>query len=217
MISMISKLITRLLTSITFILSGLVACIHLRFITEILSNITSINTSNIDINLIRQSALLVRDFAIGLISQEQLANNLSNIGINPALLSDSMINHLKDCIPLFQILTNIFIYCLIATLIFWILCLLLKGKYSYLLLLRQSCILTFLIIIAFILWIVFDFNGFFSWLHSLFFASGTWTFDANSLLINMYPTNFWIGMGVVWASISLFISLIFLIISIKVK
>ncbi|MDR0513949.1 MAG: DUF1461 domain-containing protein [Coriobacteriaceae bacterium] len=48
------------------------------------------------------------------------------------------------------------------------------------------------------LWAAFDFNGFFSCFHSLFFAAGTWTFSADSLLIRMYPTEFWIGMGVVW-------------------
>ena len=44
-------------------------------------------------------------------------------------------------------------------------------------------------------WVVADFNGFFAAFHSLFFANGTWTFSYDSLLITMYPPEFWIGWG----------------------
>lgn len=47
-------------------------------------------------------------------------------------------------------------------------------------------------------WVVVDFNGFFAAFHSLFFANGTWTFSYDSLLITMYPPEFWMGMGAVW-------------------
>ena len=52
------------------------------------------------------------------------------------------------------------------------------------------------------LWAAIDFNGFFAFFHSLFFADGTWTFNADSLLIQMYPPDFWIGMGIAWLSSS---------------
>ena len=32
---------------------------------------------------------------------------------------------------------------------------------------------------------------FFAWVHSLFFASGTWTFSVNDTLIRVYPEQFW--------------------------
>ncbi len=44
-----------------------------------------------------------------------------------------------------------------------------------------------------------DFYAFFAWMHSLFFAAGTWTFPADSLLIRALPTGFWTGCAVVWA------------------
>lgn len=47
-------------------------------------------------------------------------------------------------------------------------------------------------------WAAVDFNGFFAAFHSLFFAQGTWTFPWDSLLITMYPSAFWIGMGAIW-------------------
>ncbi|MFR7649951.1 MAG: DUF1461 domain-containing protein [Eggerthella lenta] len=42
-----------------------------------------------------------------------------------------------------------------------------------------------------------DFNGLFAAFHSLFFVEGTWTFNYDSLLISMYPIDFWMN-GAVW-------------------
>jgi integral membrane protein (TIGR01906 family) len=47
--------------------------------------------------------------------------------------------------------------------------------------------------------ITLDFSAFFTWMHSLFFASGTWTFPADSLLIRALPFEFWVGCAAVWA------------------
>lgn len=47
-------------------------------------------------------------------------------------------------------------------------------------------------------WVAVDFDGFFAAFHSLFFAAGTWTFSWDSLLICMYPPEFWMGMGAIW-------------------
>lgn len=47
-------------------------------------------------------------------------------------------------------------------------------------------------------WVGVDFDGFFAAFHSLFFAAGTWTFSWESLLICMYPPEFWMGMGAIW-------------------
>ena len=51
-------------------------------------------------------------------------------------------------------------------------------------------------------WVVVDFDGFFAAFHSLFFADGTWTFSWDSLLICMYPPEFWLGMGGVWLGVT---------------
>lgn len=47
-------------------------------------------------------------------------------------------------------------------------------------------------------WTLIGFESFFAAFHSLFFAEGTWTFPYDSLLICMYPTAFWMGMGAIW-------------------
>ncbi|MHB1323876.1 MAG: lipoprotein intramolecular transacylase Lit [Coriobacteriia bacterium] len=44
-----------------------------------------------------------------------------------------------------------------------------------------------------------DFDVFFAWFHSLFFAPGTWVFPADALLIRIFPLAFWVGAAVSWA------------------
>lgn len=52
------------------------------------------------------------------------------------------------------------------------------------------------------IWGLFGFDALFAWMHSLFFADGTWVFPADSLLIQMYPIGFWMGMGAWWLASS---------------
>lgn len=57
-------------------------------------------------------------------------------------------------------------------------------------------------------WALVGFDGFFSAFHSVLFAEGTWTFPSDSLLITMLPEPFWAGMGAVWLSTSLLVSVL---------
>lgn len=66
-------------------------------------------------------------------------------------------------------------------------------------------------------WIALDFAGFFAVFHSLFFAAGTWTFDVSSLLISMYPTEFWVGMGAFWLGTTILLSILSIIIGITLR
>jgi integral membrane protein (TIGR01906 family) len=43
-----------------------------------------------------------------------------------------------------------------------------------------------------------SFDALFAAFHSLFFASGTWTFPYDSLLIQLFPEAFWVWAGVAW-------------------
>lgn len=71
--------------------------------------------------------------------------------------------------------------------------------------------------VALALWVVIDFNSFFTFLHSLFFVEGTWTFSYDSLLIRMYPTEFWVGMGGVWFACTFLSSALCLILGTMIK
>jgi len=44
-----------------------------------------------------------------------------------------------------------------------------------------------------------DFETLFASFHGLFFANGTWTFPADSMLIRLFPEPFWIASGACWA------------------
>ncbi|MCL2883820.1 MAG: DUF1461 domain-containing protein [Coriobacteriia bacterium] len=57
-----------------------------------------------------------------------------------------------------------------------------------------------------------NFDAFFTWVHSLFFAAGTWEFSYDSLLICTYPLQFWMFMGITWAVILVLLCLILIII-----
>ncbi|MDO8963587.1 MAG: DUF1461 domain-containing protein [Coriobacteriia bacterium] len=50
---------------------------------------------------------------------------------------------------------------------------------------------------------VLDFERFFTLFHGLFFADGTWTFPADSLLIRLFPERFWAAAGASWAVLAL--------------
>jgi hypothetical protein len=41
-----------------------------------------------------------------------------------------------------------------------------------------------------------------------FFADGTWTFAADSLLICTYPEAYWLGMAIAWAVTLVFLSVL---------
>lgn len=50
---------------------------------------------------------------------------------------------------------------------------------------------------------VLDFDRFFAGFHGLFFDSGSWTFPADALLIQLFPEPFWVAAGVAWAGLVL--------------
>lgn len=76
------------------------------------------------------------------------------------------------------------------------------GKKEFGTVLRNAAIATIAVFAALAAWVAVDFNGFFAAFHSLFFADGTWTFSWDSLLICMYPPEFWLGMGAVWLAVT---------------
>lgn len=78
-------------------------------------------------------------------------------------------------------------------------------------------IATLAIIIVLLAWALISFSGLFAVFHSLFFAEGTWTFPADSLLVTMLPEAFWIGMGAVWISISAILAIASIVLGLFIK
>ncbi|MGJ9425488.1 DUF1461 domain-containing protein [Nesterenkonia halotolerans] len=67
------------------------------------------------------------------------------------------------------------------------------------------------IIIAVAVLAIIDWQFFFAEFHRIFFADGTWTFSAESMLIQLYPEQFWIDAGVAVVALAVLFSLILLI------
>lgn len=60
---------------------------------------------------------------------------------------------------------------------------------------------------------VLGWEQFFAQFHSLFFASGTWTFSLQDTLIRLFPAQFWVDGGIVIAALVLLASLVTLILT----
>ena len=214
----ILKIASRLSLALTIILSGLMVCIFVPLTTEILSKMTSTaSTFGVSAEVMARAALATRDYSLGLIGSEGLKNSLETIGLPSSGLDTLMLSHLKDCTPIFEGVKQLFIILLVISAILVVLTGIFGRKKGLSNLLWQSTMPALLIIVAFAIWVSLSFNTFFTWMHSLFFASGTWTFAADSLLICMYPQNFWIGMGIVWAVVSTIVSLCLIFISRKLS
>lgn len=67
------------------------------------------------------------------------------------------------------------------------------------------------IIIAVAVLAIIDWQFFFAEFHRIFFADGTWTFPAESTLIQLYPEQFWIDAGIAVVVLAVLFSLILLI------
>ena len=214
MLTLIPRAIARIALALTLILAGLMVCIHVPYVTETLSRHTSNAVQfNANPDTIAKASLATRDFALGTIGTEGLKSTLNGLGLPADGLDVSMLNHLQDCTWIFRAFTNLFFALAITSIVFVVLSGIFGGTISVSNMLWQSAGLAILVIIGFAFWIIANFESFFTWMHSLFFQAGTWTFSSDSLLITMFPTGFWQGMGIVWGVTSIVASIIVIIIS----
>lgn len=133
------------------------------------------------------------------------------------VLDARAISHLDDCFKVVNIARAILIVIAVLGVAFFIwLCAMGKeGRKSLSWALRMAAIILAILLVTVAILAAIDFNTFFDAFHRLFFASGTgagmesWEFSANSLLITIYPLEFWVGMGIIWVVTSLVTGLLF--------
>lgn len=113
-------------------------------------------------------------------------------------LDGAAVSHLEDCNTLIVGVSSWLGMIGVAALIIAVLLGVRKQFAALAFMLRMGPALLLALLAVLGLWGVVDFNGLFAAFHSLFFVDGTWTFGADSLLISMYPLDFWMGMGAVW-------------------
>lgn len=126
-------------------------------------------------------------------------------------LDADAISHLDDCFEVVNAARAIVIAIAVIGVVLAII-LLTKGRDGRRSLgnaLHWASVVLLLAIIAAGIYAVVDFNAFFAAFHSLFFADGTWTFPGDSLLITMYPEQFWVGMGIIWLVTSIIVGILF--------
>jgi integral membrane protein (TIGR01906 family) len=123
------------------------------------------------------------------------------------MLDEDALSHLDDCYRLISCVAPwlIAIAC-IAIITLLILCKTNRALTSHIL--TIASITAIGVFIIFGIWACADFDGFFAQFHHLLFPQGNWTFDADSLLICMYPIDFWMGMGLTWLATTLLICII---------
>ena len=83
--------------------------------------------------------------------------------------------------------------------------------------LMAAGIAVFAVFIALFVFAAIDFNRFFTLFHGVFFSQGNWTFPYDSLLICALPTEFWVGMGVVWLVVTALISILSIAIGARLR
>lgn len=143
-------------------------------------------------------------------------NQIENRGLanrlNEYLLPDNALSHLQDCTALFQtgrISTGVVAaFGIAGVVLLWVL----RGRKWAGRTVQAGALLVLLLLVALAAWAIFDFNSLFTWMHSLLFAQGNWTFPASSLLIQLFPEAFWAAMAALWVLVSVLSSLVVLII-----
>ena len=105
--------------------------------------------------------------------------------------------HMQDVQQVFSLLKSVILFSVLVVVV--------VGGYlyharkynykSFLRLLIYSGLIVDVMLLVFVAAIFLDFNGFFVWMHGLFFDPGTWIFPAESGLIQLYPLDFFMEMG----------------------
>lgn len=75
--------------------------------------------------------------------------------------------------------------------------------------LRFAAVIDIVLIAAIGLLGLTDFDTLFARFHGLFFAAGTWTFPSDSLLIRLFPEQFWITAAAAWAGLVVVIATLY--------
>ena len=132
---------------------------------------------------------------------------LAKVSDRYALDADA-VSHLEDCNGLITGLSSYLGMIGVAALIIALVLGFRKQFAALAFMLRMGPALLLAVLVVLGLWGLVDFNGLFAAFHSLFFAEGTWTFNYDSLLISMYPIDFWMGMGAVWVGSAIGVGLL---------
>lgn len=144
-----------------------------------------------------------------------IAEGLADFSESYALNADAL-SHLRDCNALINSFIPALAFCaLFALFTLGVLHIVNKRNPRAAFIAARICTGAPIVILAAFaalgVWALFDFNGLFAAFHSVLFPQGNWTFAYDSLLICMYPLDFWVGMAIIWFAVTAVASIICLL------
>ncbi len=122
----------------------------------------------------------------------------------PAQLTDAEISHLVDIKIL---LTNLYISAVICGGFITLRLFFFNTSFAKVSKLLLSSTLTFLLLILAVA--LSSWQWFFEKFHGIFFTSGSWQFPRNSILLELFPQNFWQVYGIVFGVVFLLLVVLF--------
>lgn len=131
--------------------------------------------------------------------------------------SPESVAHLDDCYSLARTAYVVLAICGIAAIAGLIACGTLGRKRLFGNVLMAAGIVVFVAFIALGVFAAIDFNRFFTMFHGVLFSQGNWTFPYDSLLICALPTEFWVGMGVIWLAVTALVSILSIAIGARLR
>lgn len=218
---------TAIFLSVVYIAIGFGVCAGVPNVTELLANAT-VNESSSPFTKAElvSGAEAVRDYSFGEHDQEKLlaviqgindeaGTPYANVEMNELLsapasysLGEEEISHLDD---VYDAASQMF-FPILGTATLAAFLLMVGLQFFGVEVVRRSFLYSGIATIAIFAllgaWALVSFDSLFAVFHSLFFANGSWTFPADSLLITMLPASFWIGMASVWFAVTVIVSTI---------
>ena len=149
-------------------------------------------------------------------SEQQLAAAFVGASELYCYSADS-VSHLDDCYNIARTAYVVLAICAIAAVAGLIACGTLGRKRLVGNVLMAAGITVFVVFAALGIFAAIDFNRFFTVFHSVFFSQGNWTFPYDSLLICALPTEFWVGMGVIWLAVAALVSILSIAIGARLR
>lgn len=132
-------------------------------------------------------------------------------------LDETELSHLDDCYKLISGVKPWLVACAIITLMLLGM-LIVKGhkrQAARALIIAPALLTAFMVVCG--IWAAVDFDGLFEAFHGVLFPQGNWTFSYDSLLICMYPLDFWVSMGAVWLAVTIGTCIIAMICGVRLR
>lgn len=225
-IKWILSTVTALFIAVTFVGAGLAVCALPDMTTRVISERTSsVDSSPFTQEQLAAAAVATKQYTVNVHDREQLDASIRDINNGRDVsklterykLTEEAIGHLDDVHTVLVRVALVLACIAVVALLLSVLCGIWKGMFLVGDMLVEAGIIAVVIMAACAITAFINFNVLFDALHSVLFEEGSWTFSPDSLLISMYPQNFWVTMGVIWAATTCILAILAVVAGIIVR